>query len=113
MELREFVSLSRIEAEVVQTWVAAGWLLPDQAGAAPQFTEIDLARAQLIRDLQRKLGINEEGVTVILDLVDQVHGLRRVLRELLSTIGAQPELERRRMIEALRETALGQGNMAS
>ena len=30
------------------------------------------------------LGVNDEGIAVILDLVDQLHGLRRTLRELLS-----------------------------
>jgi hypothetical protein len=38
-----------------------------------------VARAQLIRDLKDDLGVNDEGVGVILNLVDQVHGLRRVL----------------------------------
>jgi chaperone modulatory protein CbpM len=42
----------------------------------------------LIRDLQ-DLGVNDDGIPIILDLVDQVHGLRYVLRELLSTIKTQ------------------------
>jgi DnaJ-class molecular chaperone len=48
-----------------------------------RYSEIDLARAHLIKDLN-DLGVNDAGVPVILDLVDQLHGLRRVLRELLS-----------------------------
>jgi chaperone modulatory protein CbpM len=47
------------------------------------FSDADVARVQLIRDLKNDLGINDEGVGVILNLVDQVHGLRRVLTELL------------------------------
>jgi len=39
--------------------------------------------------------VNEDGIPVILDLVDQLHGVRGVLRNLLSTIGAQPEGRRR------------------
>jgi chaperone modulatory protein CbpM len=42
-----------------------------------------MARACLIRDLQRDLGVNEEAIPVILDLLDQLHGLRRVLRHVL------------------------------
>jgi chaperone modulatory protein CbpM len=29
------------------------------------------------------MGVNDEGIGIILSLVDQTHGLRRVLRELL------------------------------
>ena len=45
-----------------------------------------MARAQLIRDLKDDLGVNDEGVSVILNLVDQVHGLRRVLTEVLRSM---------------------------
>jgi len=35
----------------------------------------------LIQDLTSDLGVNHEGVDVILHLMDQIHGLRRALRE--------------------------------
>ena len=105
MELGHFASMARIEAEVVHAWIEAGWLLPRHEGAAPHFSDIDLARAHLIRDLKHGLGVNDEGIPVILDLVDQVHGLRRLLRELLSTIDAQPQSRRRRMIDDMQEAA--------
>lgn len=46
------------------------------------FSEIDLARAMLIRDLTEDLGVQEEGVDVILPLADQVHGLRQFISAL-------------------------------
>jgi len=46
------------------------------------FSEIDVARARLIRELQVDFGVNDEGVGVILNLVDQLYGMRRTLREL-------------------------------
>jgi chaperone modulatory protein CbpM len=49
--------------------------------------------------------MNDEAVPVILDLVDQVHGLRRTLRDLLSAIHAQPEAMRRWIIADLRTAA--------
>ena len=66
-------------------------MLPRRDGDGERFSEADLARARLIRDLKTDMGVNDEGVTVILDLVDQVHGLRRILRELLSAVYAQSE----------------------
>jgi chaperone modulatory protein CbpM len=47
---------------------------------------VDLARAQLIRDLREDIGVNDEGVSVILHLLDQVHGLRRSMQELLDAM---------------------------
>jgi chaperone modulatory protein CbpM len=32
------------------------------------------------------LGVNDEGVGVILNLVDQIHGMRRVLMEVLRSV---------------------------
>src|SRR3981081_708904 len=100
METREFVVQSRLDAQVLEAWVEAGWLLPRQDGDKRNFSEVDLARAQLIRDLER-LGVNDEGIPVILDLVDQLHGLRRTLRDLLSAIHAQPEAMRRWIVADL------------
>jgi chaperone modulatory protein CbpM len=112
METREFLAIIQLDAEVLQQWMQAGWLLPQEEGRTPNFSEIDLARAQLIRDLRQDLGVNDEGIPVILDLLDQLHGLRRALRLLLSTIDAQPEPKRRRIIEEMRATALAMRNVA-
>jgi chaperone modulatory protein CbpM len=101
METREFILQSRIDAQALEAWVEAGWLLPRQDGATRDFSDVDLARAQLIHDLER-LGVNDEAIPVILDLIDQVHGLRRTLRDLLSAIHAQPEAMRRWIIADLR-----------
>jgi chaperone modulatory protein CbpM len=50
------------------------------------FSEADLARAELIRDLMQDLGVNDEGVGVILNLLDQMHGLRRALAGTLQSV---------------------------
>lgn len=71
----------RVDVEI-ETWIAAGWIVP-RPGAEPKLADIDLARARLIRDLKHGLGVNEEGIPIILDLIDQLHGLRRAMRELL------------------------------
>jgi chaperone modulatory protein CbpM len=101
METREFISQSRLDARSVEAWVEAGWLLPRQDGTTRDFSEVDLARAQLIHDLEH-LGVNDEAIPVILDLIDQVHGLRRTLRDVLSAIHAQPEAMRRWIVADLR-----------
>jgi len=42
----------------------------------------------LIRDLKADFGVNDEGVDVILHLVDQLHGLRRALEQLRGDVRA-------------------------
>jgi chaperone modulatory protein CbpM len=107
METREFLFQARLEAQVLEAWVAAGWLVPDCTGGAQRFSEVDVARAQLIHDL-RDLGINDDSIPVILDLVDQLHGVRRTLREVLARIRAQPEATRRRIAAGIGEAPGGQ-----
>ena len=91
MDYREFLDRADIEAEVLDAWLAAGWLMPSASDAQPTFTEVDLARARLIQDLRADIGVNDDGVGVILDLIDQLHGLRSTLLDLLTAIRAQPE----------------------
>jgi chaperone modulatory protein CbpM len=105
METREFLAQARLDAKALETWLEEGWLLPERRGHARRFAEIDLARAQLIADLQQ-LGVNDEAVPVVLDLVDQMHGLRRALRDILSSIHAQPETTRRRIVAEIRAVSL-------
>ncbi|MEA2937980.1 MAG: chaperone modulatory protein CbpM [Alphaproteobacteria bacterium] len=88
MEAREFALQARINVQTLEAWLEAGWLAPRRNDEGTHYSDVDLARAHLIEDL-RRLGINDEGVPVILDLVDQLHGLRYVLRVLLSTVRAQ------------------------
>ena len=83
MEIRSYPSHGDFESGAVEAGVAAGWLLP-QEFETNWLSEIDLARAQLIRDLKSTFGVDDEGVPLILDLIDQLHGVRRAMRELLA-----------------------------
>jgi chaperone modulatory protein CbpM len=111
MEVREFLIYAQLDAGALDSWVAAGWLAPRRENETLQFSDIDIARALLVHDL-RRLGVNDDGIPVILDLVDQVHGLRRMLRELLSAIQSQPEAMKRWIIADLHGRANDQSGDA-
>lgn len=100
MNPREFRRRAQLDAATLAAWIDAGWLIP--AGTETAFSDADLARAQLIHDLKDDLGVNDEGVTVILDLVDQIHGVRRTFREFLSVVYAQPEAIRHQIAADIR-----------
>lgn len=92
MHTREFVVQAQIDVETLDHWLQAGWLVPRENGGGGGFSQVDLARAQLIGDLQ-DLGINDEGIAVILDLVDQLYGVRKILREVLTTADTQRRVQ--------------------
>ena len=82
MQIRDFFDQEPIEAETIAIWIEAGWLAPDRSGDN-RLSEIDIARARLIHDLKNNIGVNDEAVPLILDLIDQLHGLRRAMRNLV------------------------------
>jgi chaperone modulatory protein CbpM len=90
MDAETFVVHARINVQKLETWVEAGWLVPGRVEGRVHYSDVDLARAHLINDLAG-LGVNEAGVPIVLDLVDQLHGLRRVLRDVLVARGGQGE----------------------
>ncbi|MGH6866881.1 MAG: hypothetical protein ACREDO_12115 [Methyloceanibacter sp.] len=74
----------------LRVWVSQGWIKPADA-RAQAFSEADLARALLICNLEDELGFAEEDVPVLLNLIDQIHGLRSELRGLLEVLDELPE----------------------
>ena len=75
---QEFLVRAHLERETLEMWIREEWLIPGESAGELTFSDAGIARAQLIRDLKNDLGVNDEGVGLILNLVDQVHGLRRV-----------------------------------
>ena len=85
-----------IQQAALDAWIEAGWLRPERARNDWRFSTIDLVRAQFILDLSGPMGVNDEGVDVILGLLDQIHGLRRALLGVTSTMGGQKASSRTR-----------------
>ena len=83
MRTGEFLMQSHLDAQALDEWIESGWLRPHGNRSSREFSDVDLARARLIADLRGALGVNDEAVPVVLDLIDQIHGLRRLVRELL------------------------------
>jgi chaperone modulatory protein CbpM len=106
MRTREFLLAARLEASALEAWVEAGWLMPRRDEEAVDFSAADLARARLIRDLRHDMGVNEEAIPIILDLIDQVHGLRQMLREVATAVCAQPDEMQQRIVAELRSASL-------
>jgi chaperone modulatory protein CbpM len=74
---------ARYDQETLREWVAAGWISVEEHQIDEPLSEADEARCNLICDLKHDMGVNDDGIDVILNLLDQIHGLRRALRETL------------------------------
>src|SRR3954471_20501470 len=100
-ESHEVLLRARLDAASLDAWIEAGWLAPRPVGPERAFSELDIARVCLIRDLREGMGVNDEGVTIVLDLLDQVHGLRQALRRVSSALQKLPEPLRQEILTRL------------
>jgi chaperone modulatory protein CbpM len=82
MNKQEFLTRAGLQMQTLELWLEQRWLIPEQSSAGTNFSDMDVARARLIRDLKDDFGVNDAGVDVILHLLDQLHGLRRALDQL-------------------------------
>jgi chaperone modulatory protein CbpM len=87
----------------VERWVARGLLRPSADGEHWVFEPVDVARAHLLADLTDQMGFDEESVETVVDLLDQVHTLRRQLHQLGLAIGRQPPEAREAIAVALKD----------
>jgi chaperone modulatory protein CbpM len=90
MNKQEFLTSAGLQVEMLEFWLEQRWLIPDETAAEMSFSDRDVARAHLIRDLKSDFGVNDEGIDVILHLVDQLHGLRQALEQLQAGLRAPP-----------------------
>ena len=88
---RELIeAVESVEADALRRWVDLGWILPQHDGDDLRFDDSDVARVRLICELHYELRIEEDSMSVVLSLMDQLYQARRSLRALLSAVEAQP-----------------------
>jgi len=93
----------RLTTVHVERWVARGLRRPAADGQNWVFEPGDVARARLLADLTDDLGFDDEAVETVVDLLDQVHTLRRQLHQLGMAIGRQPTETREAIAVALKD----------
>lgn len=85
--------VSYIEAELV---------IPLRTDSGPVFRQIDIARLELLCELNEQFELEEEAIGVILSLIDQLHGVRSELRCVLKAVAQEPDDVRTRLEKAVR-----------
>ncbi|MBW6426015.1 chaperone modulator CbpM [Rhizobium sp. XQZ8] len=88
MDELEFCRVLEIETTTLDLWVEERWIIPENH-AAIAFGDVDVARGRLILDLVRNMGVNDAGVDIVVDLVDQLHTLREQMRLVMDAVRLQ------------------------
>ena len=98
--LRLHDRLSEIQ---IERWVARGLLRPVEPDTETWvFEEVDVARTSLLAELVADIGFDDDTAETVVDLLDQVHTLRRQLETLGHAIAQQPDGTRHAIGEALK-----------
>lgn len=84
-------------------WVDRGWVLPARETGRLHFDTSDVARVRLICELHYELRIEEDSLSVVLSLMDQLYATRRALGALSSAVASQPEDVRARITAVLEQ----------
>ncbi len=91
MTKHQFLISAGLKVETLEFWIEQEWLVPGGTPAGMRFSDVDIARARLIQDLKTGLGANDEGIGVILHLMDQLHGMRHALARLRAELKHPPD----------------------
>lgn len=95
--------VGRVDRVELRSWVERGWVVASREGETElHFSEIDVARVELICDLRHDLMVDEETLPLVLSLLDQVYALRRQMKVLTGAIEQQPETVRRAILDQLK-----------
>ncbi len=95
--------IERLDAEALRRWIDLGWILPQHDDQNPRFDQADVARVRLICELHYELRIEEDSMSVVLSLMDQLYAARRALSALTSAVAKQPEDVRQRIAAAIEQ----------
>lgn len=75
----EIIQTYRISEKFIFDCLQNQWIEPLDKEAG-KLAQEDVARLLLIRDLMEDMGVNDESVPVILNLIDQIHALKDRVR---------------------------------
>lgn len=90
MSREQFLATSGVKVHRLEFWLEQKWLIPETTDTQTGFTAREVARARLIQDLESDFGVNDEGIDIILHLIDQLHGMRRAFADLQADLGGHP-----------------------
>ncbi len=101
---------TRLEAHVLQRWIAAGWVKPQESGAGFLFDGADVARTHLLCDLSFEMELRDDELAIVLSLIDRLNGTRTMLRALTAAVQNQPAAVRDAILAEMRTLLEGEAS---
>ena len=89
-EEQAVTAVRRLTASRLRRFVRADCVRPTHTSDGPAFTEVDLARLELLCELAEDFDLDEDALAVVLSLIDQLHGVRHELRALALALAEEP-----------------------
>lgn len=81
---------ARIDRATLEEYIVRQWLRPVSGKAGWHFEDIDIARLKLVCHLTQDIKVNDEGMDVVLSLLDQLYGMRAHMQKITQAIAQQP-----------------------
>lgn len=94
-------TIARLTSDRLTEYLAAEIVIPEQSDHGLVYQRIDVARLELACELHDQYEMEADALSMMISLIDQMHGLRAELREVLSAVDAQPEPVRQQLIEVI------------
>ncbi|MFD2739583.1 hypothetical protein ACFSUD_08390 [Sulfitobacter aestuarii] len=104
--------VARLDRARLVSYMEAQIILPLQTPQGPSLRKIDIKRLELACELSDEFGLEEDALGVVLSLLDQLHGLRAELRDVLGALEEESPEVRARIAAAIarRHGAPGAGH---
>ncbi len=96
-------AVARLTRRQLSAFIEAEIVMPLHTAAGPAFRQVDIARLELLCELGEAFSLDEEALSMVISLIDQLHTLRLELRRVVEAVEAEPEDVRKRIARALRE----------
>ncbi|MBO9433999.1 hypothetical protein J7394_07270 [Ruegeria sp. R13_0] len=94
-------TITRLTSDRLTEYLAAEIVIPEQSDQGVVYHSIDVARLELACELHEQYDMEADALSMMISLIDQMHGLRAELREVLNAVEAQPDPVRQQLIEVI------------
>ncbi|OSP56127.1 chaperone modulator CbpM [Pseudoruegeria sp. SK021] len=90
-------AVTRLTRSRLVTYVEAEIVMPLHTPQGPVFQRADLARLTLMCELAEGFDLDEDGLGIVLSLIDQLHQARQDLHSVAQAVAQEPEAVRHRI----------------
>ncbi|MEM6657654.1 MAG: hypothetical protein AAF625_06155 [Pseudomonadota bacterium] len=94
-------TVTRLTSARLTEFLAAEIVIPEQSEQGLVYKSIDVARLELACELREQYEMEPDALSMMISLIDQMHGLRAELRDVLNAVDAQPEPVREALVKVI------------